>query len=351
MIGKNRIMIYGPKTDGTYIVQFRTDSGAALEMSVPRGETAVLNHFQSLLGRGLALPDAPRPLESWKRQFIRLLFHYSRKRTNPSAADRIKAPHVPSTLYKFRRFCDHHKKALEDGVLWRTPPSHFNDPYDSLVYFDIGRFLIEDFTIDELRAAVTKSNAEGKFRPKPLAKPTQHREWQERFLNRVLEGQPEQTVDAVRRMIKARNVRLQREAVQQFSDTVREGYSVISFAGDVSSVLIWSHYSQEHKGFCIEYNLSGTELGRLCYPVIYRRKLLDSSRYIFKRDPADFNNLFPIYASILKSDEWSYEREWRIVLPAGKPYATDQVSMPKPTGIILGALVEPTDEELDEKVV
>jgi hypothetical protein len=30
MTGKNRIMIYGPKTDGTYVVEFRTAAGAVL---------------------------------------------------------------------------------------------------------------------------------------------------------------------------------------------------------------------------------------------------------------------------------------------------------------------------------
>ena len=30
MTGKNRIMIYGPKADGTYVVEFRTAEGEAL---------------------------------------------------------------------------------------------------------------------------------------------------------------------------------------------------------------------------------------------------------------------------------------------------------------------------------
>ena len=29
-VGQNRIMIYGPKDDGTYIVEFRTAAGEAL---------------------------------------------------------------------------------------------------------------------------------------------------------------------------------------------------------------------------------------------------------------------------------------------------------------------------------
>ena len=44
--GQNHIMIYGPKSDGTYVVEFKTATGEALAMSVPRRETAVLKHFQ-----------------------------------------------------------------------------------------------------------------------------------------------------------------------------------------------------------------------------------------------------------------------------------------------------------------
>ena len=42
---RNRIMIYGPKNDGTYVVEFKTADGEALAISVPRNETAVLKHF------------------------------------------------------------------------------------------------------------------------------------------------------------------------------------------------------------------------------------------------------------------------------------------------------------------
>jgi ABC-type uncharacterized transport system substrate-binding protein len=41
MTGKNRIMIYGPKTDGTYVVEFRTAQGAVLAISIPRSEAAL----------------------------------------------------------------------------------------------------------------------------------------------------------------------------------------------------------------------------------------------------------------------------------------------------------------------
>ena len=55
--GRNRIMIYGPKNDGTYVVEFKTADGEALAISVPRNETAVLKHFQERMPYGLFVPD------------------------------------------------------------------------------------------------------------------------------------------------------------------------------------------------------------------------------------------------------------------------------------------------------
>jgi hypothetical protein len=57
--GKTRIMIYGPKDDGTYVVEFRTSEGEALAISIPRSETAVIRHFQDQMPYGLYVPDEP----------------------------------------------------------------------------------------------------------------------------------------------------------------------------------------------------------------------------------------------------------------------------------------------------
>jgi hypothetical protein len=54
---KNRIMIYGPKTDGTYVIEFRTTAGEALAISIPRTEAGVVRHFQERMPHGLFVPD------------------------------------------------------------------------------------------------------------------------------------------------------------------------------------------------------------------------------------------------------------------------------------------------------
>jgi hypothetical protein len=55
--GQNHMMIYGPKSDGTYVVEFKTATGEALAMSVPRRETAVLKHFQERMPYGLFVQE------------------------------------------------------------------------------------------------------------------------------------------------------------------------------------------------------------------------------------------------------------------------------------------------------
>jgi hypothetical protein len=45
------------KTDGAYIVEFKTTKGEALAISVARGETAMLKYFQERMPYGLFMPD------------------------------------------------------------------------------------------------------------------------------------------------------------------------------------------------------------------------------------------------------------------------------------------------------
>ena len=55
--GRNRIMIYGPKNDGTYIAEFTTAAGEALAISIPRSEASVVRYFQERMPYGLFVPD------------------------------------------------------------------------------------------------------------------------------------------------------------------------------------------------------------------------------------------------------------------------------------------------------
>jgi hypothetical protein len=57
MTDKNRIMIYGPKEDGTFVVEFKTSEGHVLAISIPRNEAGVIRHFQERMPYGLFVLD------------------------------------------------------------------------------------------------------------------------------------------------------------------------------------------------------------------------------------------------------------------------------------------------------
>lgn len=53
--GQDRIVIHGPRTDGTYVVEFQTAAGESLAISIPRTETAVIKYFQARMPNGLVV--------------------------------------------------------------------------------------------------------------------------------------------------------------------------------------------------------------------------------------------------------------------------------------------------------
>lgn len=82
-------------------------------------------------------------------------------------------------------------------------------------------------------------------------------------------------------------------------------FKICSFTNNENSMLMWSHYTNNHQGIMIEYSF-GRELpsGLGIEKVQYRNKskrFIDKNKYIF--------NQF----LLTKNDEWSYEKEVRLI--------------------------------------
>jgi len=94
---------------------------------------------------------------------------------------------------------------------------------------------------------------------------------------------------------------------------VISSYGVISFSVDNHSLLMWSHYGDSHKGICIEFERSVSNIlgeSDKCFPIQY-------SSFIKEIEYSNNRNIITeIFKS--KSDVWSYEKEWRLILRDGK---------------------------------
>jgi hypothetical protein len=56
---KNRIMIYGPKPDGTYVIEFKRRPARRSQSQLPPEKRGVIRHFQERMPCGLSVPDTP----------------------------------------------------------------------------------------------------------------------------------------------------------------------------------------------------------------------------------------------------------------------------------------------------
>ncbi len=88
---------------------------------------------------------------------------------------------------------------------------------------------------------------------------------------------------------------------------------LICFSEVNDDILMWSHYTQGHTGFCIEFERKEDNyLGMWdsCAPIIYN---LDNQVLTFTPQQLESSESFTKIATS-KSPHWIYEKEWRLIV-------------------------------------
>jgi hypothetical protein len=94
---------------------------------------------------------------------------------------------------------------------------------------------------------------------------------------------------------------------------------ILSLSSNPYELLMWSHYAEEHKGICIEYDRENCELlmdRNHCQKVIYPHFNGKTKINIFPLICAK-NEEIELLETIIfarKASNWKYENEWRVVL-------------------------------------
>ncbi len=110
---------------------------------------------------------------------------------------------------------------------------------------------------------------------------------------------------------------------------IRSLYIITSLTSTgVNNMPMWAHYSNNHTGYCIEFEIVNPIT---IYPVTYEKKRIGIASIITnylklasdvgKRIIDENNNEFLLYRAILqnstmiKHESWSYENEYRVIIP------------------------------------
>lgn len=283
----------------------------------------------------------------WKREFVRLMERSTLGNNLAESAYALKETHLPLRIYRYRRDTDYSRAELQDNTLWLCSPDNYNDPFDCMTKISLERVepalirgLIRQFFTTQL--GLTEFDIRSSFEPL-IGKS------KESYLRRVVASYR----DFVPRNSPVFDSAFQRlkVALPNFADEAkrkatmfRELTKVCSFTECNNSILMWSHYAENHHGFCVEYDLSAIPddhtFRRTLHPIIYSQQLYDSTPLVEKwiEGPRmGFNPFFPMLPFVHKAQEWSYEREWRLLFVTPEPVPNHTWSAPTPSRIFLGA--------------
>lgn len=208
---------------------------------------------------------------------------------------------MPKYLYKYRNCdIDKHWKALREQVVWCGTLNNYNDPYEG---YTTVNFL---FVYKEFLKNIKLGNYNSKIDEISSL---------DELLNFAVlnTGEKAEVIEA--KFLEQKNFIEQRNAI--FRDKNIKDTAICAFAEEYDNRLMWAHYSNYHKGFCIGYETNQME--KFLYKVQYVKTIFDISNDLIKIMNTDSTcmakKIKPHKMVIRKDSIWKYEKEWRLINP------------------------------------
>lgn len=285
----------------------------------------------------------------WFQEYKKLVFSESTSVGKTDKAISLKYEHIPRRLYKYRSVDEYSLKNLEEDSVWLSDPKSFNDPYDCSFYH---RVEIDPDNADSVLSMAQEHGLTDGLTEEQIQSVKKSSNPTVRLLELSYPDDPDfgrSCGEALSHVMKESANALVRETSEGFKRT----FKICCFSENPKSILMWSHYADYHKGFCIGYDFY--ELGsedlraRSMYPVIYSDGMFDATG-VFGSTKSVENILYLNQVALMKSTEWAYEKEWRLVF--GNMLIQEEMSyrVPKPKHVILGAKISSDNEKAIRKI-
>ncbi|MCA1965298.1 MAG: DUF2971 domain-containing protein [Flavobacterium sp.] len=193
----------------------------------------------------------------------------------------------PNIIYKYRNWREEfHKNLILKNEIFLSSPNNLNDPFDCRIFSNYQKHIN---SIENKKEFIKNSIS------KNLRYLKEHKittEEAENILNKRLE-------DTLKFQVRSEVIE------REFND---KHIGVTCFSEVWNSILMWSHYGDNHSGYCVGFDeklIRYSQIGKLMR-VNYSNEYPDLNP-ILKNKNSDEIKFF------LKSTEWSYEREIRLI--------------------------------------
>ena len=194
---------------------------------------------------------------------------------------------APDILYKYRCCSKRHILMLINNEIYFTKPLEFNDPFDCLAQENSFSNLSENIIKEHARAVGVDENL-------------------------ISNESTKKVID----IIKSRPFYIEFCALQKIAlSNYLENLGVFCLSENCTSILMWSHYSNYHSGFCIGFKSKnfGCPIRQVEYSKIRNNDVLIHHAETMGMSDADRSSYLFRHNILKKHIDWSYEQEWRIV--------------------------------------
>lgn len=221
---------------------------------------------------------------------------------------------IPNYLYKYEKINEQTLRRLKNAQIFFNTPSSFNDPFDCSV----------------LEASV-------------LLKPDDYTYFCKRFLKEKgidsdadikVSDIPEKCINQINNVIQKKLEEKQYHWLHEIGCTC--------FSENKDHILMWSHYADGHKGFCLEFNTSFDPFQKARkVDYSYNFPSIDPKRLVGENQASGDGILSPLFT---KYKCWNYENEWRIFhREPNKPYGYEVDAL---NAVYFGSAADDTDIEI-----
>jgi hypothetical protein len=197
--------------------------------------------------------------------------------------------HEVTKLYNFQPTLDYLEVNLRENHIHCSNPDNFNDPWDCKPYFD----------------------------PSSLDDPEQRQKWIDFFKAQHADLAPGQQAEILKQLGSEwyENTALLHQSIVKTTENVwknnAERFRVFCLTTKPTSLLMWAHYANKHRGLCLEFDATAEKVWR-ARRVVYVDKLPLANADMMT------NHAALLEASLLtKSTEWCYEGEYRLLARDG----------------------------------
>jgi len=271
--------------------------------------------------------------EKWKEKYWELMIADDIENAVP-----LQIKNFPDSFFKYRKLSERTIESIRENYIWLAEISSLNDPFECSIQFDNDECLREFYSSETFKNNFVKKTGQI-LSEKEIKSIIKSKKPYDKYIevcktkNVIINLSPERQLEKVQ---KRWNV-----IVEETNRNLR----ICSFSLEKNSLLLWSHYSDEHKGICLEYDfLNAEEFRTFIQPVIYRDKVHKIGLF------EEYKLMQMIGSSLIKSGDWSYEKEWRLTIFKQKEKFPQKMKAPSPKAIYLGTRFHLNKEHLKNEL-